>query len=345
MKPSLFGLDNSNRDFSLADSWGKNQFNSSFPAALCNYMHALNLGANYINISDLNAFSISDISISDVYRINPSYAFFNFESAVSQYAKYIVGSLPRTDLVVQDSTGMSCISGFEVKLTALPDNTTCEKLEHLYGSEIVVRPDTIVYLACSIAESLKSKLPLYVPYIQVKDWSEPAQAVYVIKQVLKCLYDLSEALASCHEPFLIQPIWKTNGKKAELSDNCLDVFVWSNAAFTRFIAEIANPNPLATSINRQTRTAIWLYKMLYDITANGKTNSSFIINNLAYMTKNDKAFASSGNITNKYMVCSRLLKPAIHKNQIKEIILGGGHLLLSPERRFDALIVNTPNLF
>jgi len=33
-KLNLFGLNNSNRDFSKAESWGKNQFNSSFPATL-----------------------------------------------------------------------------------------------------------------------------------------------------------------------------------------------------------------------------------------------------------------------------------------------------------------------
>lgn len=30
---------------------------------------------------------------------------------------------------------------------------------------------------------------------------------------------------------------------------------------------------------------------------------------------------------------------------IRHIILGGGQHLLSPERRFDSLIVNTPTLF
>ena len=34
MTAGLFGLTNSNRDFGKADAWGKNQFNSSFPAAL-----------------------------------------------------------------------------------------------------------------------------------------------------------------------------------------------------------------------------------------------------------------------------------------------------------------------
>ena len=32
--PRLFGITHSNRNIRLADTWWKNQFNSSFPAAL-----------------------------------------------------------------------------------------------------------------------------------------------------------------------------------------------------------------------------------------------------------------------------------------------------------------------
>ena len=60
---------------------------------------------------------------------------------------------------------------------------------------------------------------------------------------------------------------------------------------------------------------------------------------------NDKAFASSGKITNRYMNSPRLLSPIIGKSEIKNIILGGGENMLSPERRFDAIIFNSPELF
>ncbi len=85
--------------------------------------------------------------------------------------------------------------------------------------------------------------------------------------------------------------------------------------------------------------------MLVDIKQNGKFNHEEIIDNLSYNTKNDKAFASAGNVTNRYMSCPRLTKPAILKSEIKDIILGGGQNMLSPERRFDAIIYNSPELF
>ena len=85
--------------------------------------------------------------------------------------------------------------------------------------------------------------------------------------------------------------------------------------------------------------------MLLDIKTLGKFDHEAIIDNLSYNTKNDKAFASSGNITNSYMSCARLTTPIVTKAEIKKIILGGGQNLLSPERRFDAIIFNSPELF
>ncbi|WP_071525305.1 HindVP family restriction endonuclease [Spirulina subsalsa] len=98
-------------------------------------------------------------------------------------------------------------------------------------------------------------------------------------------------------------------------------------------------------ISRQVRTAIWLYKMLLDIKQQGQFDYQFIIDSLSYNTKNDKAFAASGTMTNKFMRCDRLTTPRIKKDEIKNIILGGGQHLLSPERRFDAIICNSPELF
>lgn len=85
--------------------------------------------------------------------------------------------------------------------------------------------------------------------------------------------------------------------------------------------------------------------MIADYCHNGRFNHEQIFNDLTYNTRNDKAFAASGATTNKYMACPRLTNLAIRKDEIKNIILGGGHLLLSPERRFDAIVYNSPNLF
>jgi type II restriction enzyme len=200
-------------------------------------------------------------------------------------------------------------------------------------------------LACSIAAALKQDLGNIIHDVNVDDWSDALQVLAQVDKIVTVIERIAITLEQQQSAVLIQPIWKTTGKKPDLAEHCLDVFVWSNAGFSQFIADISSRNTQARSITRQTRTAVWLYKMLFDIKHNGKFNHHKIIDELTYNVKNDKAFASSGNVTNRYMSCPRLTTPIIQKYEIKDIILGGGQLLLSPERRFDAIIFNSPGLF
>ena len=346
-KASLFGLQNSNRDFTRAEAWGKNQFNSSFPAALFCYLDQKNLDANYLCIQN-RRFSIDYVSVSNLLGMKPNMEdiYFAFEAQYTPFQKFIVGTLPRTDLVIQNKTGQ-CLRGLEVKLTALPDNTTCNFSDDKFGSEIVVRPDTIIYLAASLISANVEIIKNHIDNskIDIEDWSDAREVITHIQKVINCIAKISIDLEQNQSSFLLQPIWKTIGKSPKLANNCLDVFVWSDAAFTWFISQISKNDNAATQITRQTRTSIWLYKMLADICLDGRCNYKEIIDKLSYNTKNDKAFASAGNITNPYMCCQNLTNPRITKQEIKNIILGGGQNLLSPERRFDAIIFNSPELF
>ena len=52
VKPGLFGQKHSNRDYSNPYCWGKNQFNSSFPASLLAYMHSRGIKPIYLKIDN-----------------------------------------------------------------------------------------------------------------------------------------------------------------------------------------------------------------------------------------------------------------------------------------------------
>lgn len=347
-KPGLFGLRQTNREFSEKKAWGKNQFNSAFPAALCCYLESKNRPAVYLKL-DSGIVSRGFISIKDVFGINPQCddIFFAFEAQFTPYQKYVIGSLPRTDLVIQDiNNNGKCMRGLEIKLTALPDHVTCDHPdEKKYGCEIVIRPDTISYLACSLAASLPPFVFDLVHEIKIEDWADGNLVLSKIQDIINVLKAICVKSEVFQFPFLIQPIWKTKGKSPELSDNCLDVFVWSNSSFMKLICDLADGSLGLNIITRQSRTAIWLYKMLYSINKVGQFDHKQIIDALSYNTKNDKAFAISGTTTNKYMACERLFAPLITKSEIKNIIQGGGQNLLSPERRFDAILFNSPELF
>jgi hypothetical protein len=350
-KASLFGLNNSNRDFTQKDSWGKNQFNSSFPAALACYMHSKHVKPVYLQLDKQLEVSHSTISTAQLLGIKPNNSdlFFAFESDYVPYQQLVVGNIPRIDLVTQ-SKG-NCLRGLEIKLTALPDNSTCDLTDDKLGSEIVIRPDSIVYLALSIATNYKQDIIQLNKLIgnhfdKITDWTEGTTVMPFIPKMVEVLNTILLQSLDKQEPLIVQPIWKTIGKSSQLADNCLDIFVWSNYALTRLFLNVAT-DELTTEnkITRQLRSVVWLLKMLLDFCKNGKINHTKIIDELSFNTKNDKAFAVSGKVSQPFMACAELTKPRITKDEIKNIILGGGHLLLSPERRFDAIIYNSPNLF
>jgi hypothetical protein len=275
--------------------------------------------------------------------------FYSFESIYTPYERFVIGELPRVDLVTQKRSDGSALKGMEIKLTALPDNSTCDLRENQFGTEIVTRPPTIVYLACSIASLYqKSYLQLRqyfdTKFDKLRDWANPEIVLPHINDMILTLDKIRYDNVSKQEPIIMQPVWKTQGKSPRLAENCLDIFVWSNFAFVELVAKDLR-NQQIQKITRQARTLVWLFKMLYDFSKTGQFYPKQIIDDYSYNTLNDKAFSASGIVTHSLMQCPELTKPRIKDGEIKNIILGGGQNLLSPERRFDAIIFNTPELF
>ena len=218
-KPGLFGVTHSNRDFTQADTWGKNQFNSSFPAGLTNFLASKNLENVYICLDKDLKVSHQKISAEELYGIDPNSndLFFSFESPFTPYQQLVIGSLPRVDLVTQLRSNGQCLKPIEVKLTALPDNSTCNLSEEYYGCEIVIRPDTIVYLACSIAVTFKDKKEELSQIIgnkfdSISDWTDGTAVWIHITEMITTIDKIILSVLDKQEPILLQPVWKTNGK-------------------------------------------------------------------------------------------------------------------------------------
>lgn len=352
-KPTLFGIKHSNRNFAQKDNWGKNQFNSSFPASLSAFLEHQGFENVYLKLNEDMQVYHSSISTTELYGANPvsEDIFYSFESPYIPFQQLILGNFPRVDLVTLSRSNSLSLKGIEMKLTALPDNSTCELAEENFGCELVIRPDTIVYLACSIAMHFRGDLNALINLIgegfeAIEDWQEGINILSSVSKMREAVDRIILSILEKQEPLVMQPVWKTEGKSPKLSENCLDVFVWSNLAFTQLFLDVARRELIKSkSVTRQVRTAVWLFKMLYDFSLHGQIDHRKIIDELSYDTKNDKAFAVNGKVTHSYMRSGILTKPRITKKQIKEIILGGGQNLLSPERRFDAIIVNSPQLF
>ena len=350
--PGLFGQKYSSRDYRYEDSWGKNQFNSSFPASLVAYMGSKGIDPIFICTNKKNEIVHKHISSSKLLGIDPlsDEAYYDYEAGYYPYEQYYTASKKeKIDLVMINRTTQSPVSGLEVKLTTLPDNTTKDLPDADYGSEIVVRSPTILFVACSICACYdtpkgKNKLHEILNTIgqEIKDWSEIRQVVPHYNEIKDAILEVSSDLANKQVPLIMQPIWKTDRNLTDLDEDCLDVFVWSNLSV---IQMALREKSSGDDISRNQRTIIWLYKMLWDFTQFGKFNYTDIVNSLSYKYKTDKAFAISGKLTNPFLKSPELEKPRISKFEIKNIILGDGQKLLRPERRFDAYLVSHPELF
>jgi hypothetical protein len=352
MHPHLFGLVHTNRDFSVAKSWGKNIFNSAFPAALLCYMGAKQVPPIYLTLGQTGVVQQSQITAKALLGLphQDDNLFFSFEEAFTPYADLIIGTLPRADLVTRHrgTANKDCLSAFEIKLTTLPDDATAHLPENQYGCEIVIRPDTILYVALSIAQLFTHERNLLQTLlapadVAIADWTEAVQVRPFMPLLCQTVEVILQAKLAQQTPLLLQPVWKTRGKTGVLADHCYDMFVWSNFSLVRLVLDQAEGNQ--GSFTRPERTIVWLVKMLADFAQHGKINPKQVVDQLTYNTKNDKALAVSGRITHTYMNSVALTTPRIPKWATREIILGGGQHFLSPERRLDAIILNSPHLF
>jgi len=351
IKPGLFGQKHSSRDYTKAECWGKNQFNSSFPASLVAYMYSKGISPIYICIDSNNRIEHREIGFEDLFGIDPLVddAYYNFEAGFAPYERFYLGDREKIDLVMMRNSTSEVLSGLEVKLTALPDNTTKSLPESEWGTEIVMRPPTICFLACSICskyntletkERLRSILR-QVP--QINHWEEIEEVLPHYTKILNAILSISTDMNDSQKPLIIQPIWKTEGSKMRLREDCLDVFVWSNLSVIQMCC--TEDSSQINKLNRFHRTIIWLYKMLLDYVTYDCFDYKRIIRLQSYNLANDKAFALPGTKSHAFLQGDQLLKPRISKYEIKNIVLGGGQELLSPERRFDAVIVNSPDIF
>ena len=343
----LFGIKHSNRDFSDRKSWGKNQFNTSFPAALTCYMYDQDIKPVYVVVDKNLDIMHRDITQKDLLGCESfDDIFFSFEDAYDPFSLYSSDRMPRIDLVLRENKSRSCLNCLEIKLTALPDNTTCMLNESQWGSELVIRPDTVVYLSCLMASKYpdRNKLRRYLlPLGSIADLTKVDNAIKHIDTLVSIFDQLIAEKIPQQQSYILQPIWRTRGKEAVLMEDCFDVYVWSDLAFTRlFVDKIKSGT--RERMTRPIRTLVWIIKMLDSYALTGKISYKQILATYNYQSQTDKSFAISGRETNKYMSCARLVKPSISKNEIRNIIKGNAHKFLSPERRLDALLFYTKNL-
>ena len=348
---SLYGLTNTSRQGK--DLWGKNQFNSTFPAALACYMRDHNHGAVYVQLAEDLKTECVVIPIDDVFGTNlpNDKLYFDFEARYEPYDKLVDHTLERVDLVIKKATEIedkklgklvmpgTCLQALEVKLTVIPDNTTCKNPPDKWFPEMVIRPATTMYCAMSIASRVtqdEAKKIFDSVGRDVMAWGNLTEATQLLPKVIEALDKFQDTFRDRQHPLILQPIWRTQGKKPLLDDNAFDIFVWSDYALMRVITDLVKRNP--ENVSRYARSALRLTRYMFEYCRAGVAHINNIYASMTYNQQSDKEFALNGKITQQYMNHPRMQAPILGKEAVRHIILHGGEEHLSPERRLDQTI-------
>ncbi|MXW42222.1 MAG: HindVP family restriction endonuclease [Acidimicrobiia bacterium] len=340
--PSLYGITEENSTRYGASLWGKNQFNSTFPLALCLYMRDHGLAPvavieqDGIITTDNGLWQMGDV-------IGESDSRYLFETAFSPYAACVRGVVDKIDLVV--SLGGEPLHPLEVKLTVVPDIATASVAEDLWSPEMVMRPVSSAYAMMSVAANLTDGLTrqsvmtsLRTGYNRISDWGNTVEIIQNAEYLRSALDKALQMVAASRlqRPFLLQPLWRTVGQSFELADNCFDVFVWSDVAVMRLSVDQSDD---ATTVSRSMREVARHVRALYEVLSQGDYNYEGIYKGMALDNQTDKAYALSGRKSIRYLAHPYLRQPRLPRSILSSLILEGGERELKPERRFDAAVV------
>ena len=263
-----------------------------------------------------------------------------FESQFEVYSGYSRNESDKIDLVV--SIGGVHYAPREVKLTVVPDSATVSDPASEWGPELVMRPVSSAHAMMSVGSNLKKETnamndvvdSLRPAYDRIDDWdnqSEIRSNAAVLAESLSNALALAEPL---QRPFLIQPIWKTQGQSHELCERCFDVFVWSDLAVLQIALDRTS-----TQMTRFLRESARHVRGLFELLTIGSYSYTAIYKGMSLGLQTDKSFSLSGKATSRYLRHARLQSPVLRREVLSEIVLNRGERELKPERRFDAAVV------
>lgn len=346
-EPRLFGIEQSNREH--AEMWGKNCFNSAFPASLACYMRSQNIKPVYVCMekNDSNVQCVNrEISVDDVFNVPPDVRnedlYFSFETKFSPYLVYVRDEmqLDGADLVIKHND--EWCRALQIKLTVVPDSGTSIRDKKEWGPELVFRPaDTsscVLGIFADVADHAEEIVNRFrFPCAEIQDWNNKAEISHHKDNLLACAEEFLTTFHERQKPYLLQQIWMTEGLSPSLAKNAFDIFIWSDYAL---IWAYLSQAKIEKGLNRGTRAIARFLRIQYELASSlqHKVDIRSISRTMDLGAQTDKEVAFSGNKTRSYMTSPRRVKPVLPPHILKEIILNNGHKKLSPERRFDQTV-------
>ena len=347
MSTGLFGIEHSNRR--PEDHWGKNCFNSSFPASMACYMMAHNIPAIYNKLVEVDGelkVVSSEIPIEKVFNcggLSLSDLDFHFESVFEHYQDFSFDAVDGIDLVVKSVSG-EFLSPLEVKLTVLPTDSTSRMSEDKWGCELVIRSATTSYCALGMFDAVQEDSRAVRAIFEeacssIQNWDNDFEMTHKTPNLCAAVDEFQKRYYNRQKPLLMQAIWKTQGKSPLLADQAFDIVIWSDYAFSRLFVD--SSYNIESTMSRPMRATARLARCLWELSKSGKIRLVDIYRQMAFGNQTDKEFAINGSKWRRYVTSDRVLRPALSKDVVTEIIEDGYIEKLSPERRFDQTLYFT----
>lgn len=270
---------------------------------------------------------------------------FDFESVFEPYRQYVYDeeSIDGIDLVVKDMNG-KFLSPLEVKLTVFPDNSTCNKEEEYWGSELVIRSATTSYCAFGMYDSIRDKAQdaraIFEPSCaDIGSWTNEYEMSHKTAHLREGLDAFEREFFAYQKPLIMQTLWKTQGKSPLLADKAFDIIVWSDFAFSRLF--IDDTMGETSSMTREMRATAKLSLALWELCKAQKIRITDIYRQMTFGNLTDREVSPNGKKWRRYINTDRLQNFSLSKDAVYEIIEEGCIDRLSPERRFDQTLYFT----
>jgi len=302
---------------------------------------------------------------------------FDFEAVFEPFMKFVEGDLkPRADVVVSKTNEEGArlpLRPFEVKLTVVPDHSTASKKPEEWCSEVVVRPVATQYALLSLLHALDKSGKASEARRLIEENTDdetrealealsegkapkeefatsprgPKNADYVEKKkkIVRLADRLLEFFArnDLQTPFLLQPMWWTEGESFRLRDPTFDYVVWSDTA----LFYVALDRAREELDGRPYRAVLRLLAGFYKALCGQQKDRVSPVNLRALYTghltlgkQTDKDFAVNGSVSRKYL--GEVIKggPRMSKADVlgEVLIEADPAKVLKPERRLDAAL-------
>lgn len=346
--PRLFGISQSNRR--PEEMWGKNCFNNAFPVALACYMWEKGVQPVYVRaVAESGSPSVEDcgITVAEVFGAPGNAGYrdlrFDFEARFEPYAQYVhnANEVDGSDLVVRH--GERWLRPLQIKLTVVPDDGTSQGAPKDWAPELVLRPaDSCVCalgIFARIADHAEEVEEIFAkPCADIQTWGNRTEMEVKRHAIFDCVERFLDRFRDRQQPYLLQPIWMTEGKSPALAANAFDLFVWSDHALVTAYLKQARGE---AKINRATRALVRFARTQYELSTVSRIHIRSIYREMDFGRQTDKELALQGRVTRQYLISPRRASPILPPGVLPEIILGGGHKRLSPERRFDQTVYFT----